>query len=126
MSDFIELIAADEVPSGGMKEVERDGHVLLVAHIGDAFYITDGKCPHMGGTLAKGVLEGVVVTCPLHRSQFDLSDGHVVRWTDWKGAALSVGELIRHPRPLRTYAVKVDGGMVSVGPENIPPVTPGT
>ena len=29
-----------------------------------------------------GKLDGTIVTCPRHYSQFDLADGRVVRWTD--------------------------------------------
>jgi 3-phenylpropionate/trans-cinnamate dioxygenase ferredoxin subunit len=124
VTGFLELIAADEIAAGTMKEIESDGHPLLVAHVGDAFYVADGRCPHMGGHLPEGVLEGAIVTCPRHHSQFDLTDGHVVRWTDWTGPVLSIGELMRHPRPLRTYEVRLEEGMVLVGPEKTPPATP--
>ena len=59
--------------------------------------------------------------CHLHHSQFDLADGHVVRWTDWSGAVLTIAEPARHPRPLRTYEVKIEDGKVFVGPEIPPP-----
>jgi 3-phenylpropionate/trans-cinnamate dioxygenase ferredoxin subunit len=124
MSGSIELVAADEVPAGTMKAVERDGHALLVAHVGDLFLVSDARCPHLGGHLDRGTLEGSVVTCPLHHSQFDLADGHVVRWTDWKGAVLTIAELARHPRPLRVYEAEVVGGMVLVGAEKPPVPTP--
>lgn len=124
MSGYIELIAADQVPTGTMKMVERDGHELLVAHVGGSFFVADNRCPHLGGHLASGVLDGSVVTCPWHHSQFDLTDGHVVRWTDWTGAVLTIGELVRHPRPLRVFEAKVTEGMVLVGPEMPPALTP--
>lgn len=120
MSGYIELVPAVQVPDGTMTMVEVDGHELLVAHVGESFLVADNRCPHLGGHLASGVLDGAVVTCPRHHSQFDLTDGHVVRWTDWKGAALTMGELVRHPRPLRVYEVKVAGGAVFVGPEKSP------
>jgi len=34
---------------------------------------------------------------------------------------LTIAELARHPRPLRTYQVRLEGGKVLVGPENPPP-----
>jgi 3-phenylpropionate/trans-cinnamate dioxygenase ferredoxin subunit len=124
MSGSIKLISAAEVPLGTMKAVEMDGHELLVAHVGDGFRVADARCPHLGGHLDQGVLEGSVVTCPRHHSQFDLTDGHVVRWTDWKGAALTLAELARHPRPLRVYEVEVVEGVVLVGAEKPPVPTP--
>ena len=123
MEDFIRLTSIEGLETGGLKAASLDGHSLLVARAGDEYFISDGACPHMGGHLADGSLQGTVVTCPRHHSQFDLRDGHVVQWTDWEGSKLSIGKLLRHPRPLRTYAVKVDGNDILVGPEKAPPVS---
>jgi 3-phenylpropionate/trans-cinnamate dioxygenase ferredoxin subunit len=124
VSDFIRLVQAIDVPDGTMREVESDGHPLLVANVGGTFFIADARCPHLAGHLPEGVLEGSVVTCPRHHSQFDLTDGHVVRWTDFTGATLTVVELARHPRPLRVYESTVEDGFVMVGPEKAPVITP--
>ncbi|NTW29164.1 MAG: Rieske 2Fe-2S domain-containing protein [Coriobacteriia bacterium] len=121
MEGYIEVPLAAPLVEGTMTSVEVEDHELLVALVGGRYYISDARCPHLHGHLAKGVLDGTVVTCPLHHSQFDLSDGHVVRWTDWTGAVLGISELVRHPRPLRTYEVAVEAGRVLVGPEK-PPV----
>jgi len=32
-------------------------------------------CPHRGGPLADGLVDGEVVMCPLHNHQFSLTDG---------------------------------------------------
>lgn len=125
MDGFIEIVGADEIAAGELREVVVDGHPLVVAHVGEHYYVGDGRCPHMGGVLADGVLRGAVLTCPRHHSQFDLTDGHVVRWTDWIGATLYFGELMRHPRPLRVYETRVEGGSVWAGSQKPPPATPG-
>ena len=116
----MELIETEALADGQMKAVELDGHELLVAHVGDSYYVADARCPHMGGHLADGTLEGTIVTCPRHHSQFDLADGRVVRWTDWTGAVRSVGQLLRHPRSLRVFEVTVEDGKVMVGPQKPP------
>jgi 3-phenylpropionate/trans-cinnamate dioxygenase ferredoxin subunit len=121
LTGFTELIAAADVPDGTMTEADADGRPMLVAHVGDAFYVADGRCPHLHGPLPKGVLTGTVVTCPWHHSQFDLTDGHVVRWTDWTGAVLAAAEFVEHPHPLRTYEVRVEDGMLLMGPAKEPP-----
>jgi 3-phenylpropionate/trans-cinnamate dioxygenase ferredoxin subunit len=121
MEDFIRLTTTEGIEAGGLKSAVLDGHELLVAKVGGEYFVADGRCPHMGGHLPDGVLEGTILTCPRHHSQFDLKDGHVVRWTDWEGATLGVAKLLRHPRPLRTYAVRVEGRDILVGPEKAPP-----
>jgi len=121
VSDFIEVPGVGDMAPGELRQAEIDGHEFVVARVGERFYIADNHCPHLGGRLSKGALSGSTITCHLHHSQFDITDGRVIRWTDWKGAVLTVAELARHPRPLRTYQVKVEGTAVFVGPENPPP-----
>jgi 3-phenylpropionate/trans-cinnamate dioxygenase ferredoxin subunit len=116
MNDYTEVMSVDDLPEGAMKAVTAGGHEILVAHVGGSFYATQEHCAHMGGNLAKGTLDGAVVTCPLHHSQFDVTTGRVVRWTDWTGALDTVSEAVRHPRPLATYAVAVADGKVLIGP----------
>lgn len=118
--DFILLTTTEGIANGGMKAVSIEGHEMLVANVDGQYMISDARCPHMGGHLPEGTLEGSVLTCPRHHSQFDLRDGSVVRWTDWQGATLSIGKLLRHPRPLRTYQVKLDGANIFVGPQKEP------
>ena len=122
MEDFIPLTTTEGLETGGLKAASLDDHEMVVARVGDNYYIADGRCPHMGGHLPDGTLEGTTLTCPRHHSQFDLRDGHVIRWTDWQGATLSIAKLLRHARPLRTYAVKIEGDQILVGPEKAPPV----
>ena len=121
MEEFIHLTTTEGIADGGMKAAALEGHEFLVANVGGQYYIADARCPHMGGHLLEGTLEGGVLSCPRHHSQFDLTDGHVIRWTDWEGAVLGVGTLLRHPRPLRTYAVALRGDDIMIGPERTPP-----
>ncbi len=117
MSDegYIAAINVDEIADGEMKQVEVDGHKMLIANVDGAFYASDAYCPHLHANLTKGTLEDTVVVCPLHHSRFDLRDGHVLEWTNWKGTAKSMAEFVRHPRPLRVYETRVEGDMVHVG-----------
>ena len=119
MSGFIDILAEGELEDGQMKGVKAESHLYLVAKVGGRYYVADGHCPHLRGNLTKGTLEGTVVTCPLHHSQFDLTDGSVVRWTDWSGAALTVASAVRHPRDLTVYEVEVVEGHVRVGPGRV-------
>jgi 3-phenylpropionate/trans-cinnamate dioxygenase ferredoxin subunit len=108
MSTFVPVAKAGELTDGTMKEVTVQGRNILLARVGDRYYAADGRCPHMGGILAQGKLEGTVVTCPRHSSQFDLTDGHVIRWTDWMGLKAAVAKIVKSPRPLTVHQVKVE------------------
>jgi len=114
MGEFIEVAGADAVKDGGMIKVNAAGKDLLLARAGDRYYAADDRCPHLGGSLSQGTLEGSVVTCPRHGSQFDLADGHMIRWTAWTGFKQSMARTLKSPRDITTYEVKVEGGKVFV------------
>jgi 3-phenylpropionate/trans-cinnamate dioxygenase ferredoxin subunit len=123
MADLVEIPGGYEIGSGQMKMFNVEGHEIVLARVGDDFYAADNRCPHMGGKLAEGKLEKTIVTCPRHRSQFDLTDGHVVRWTDWSGVKLSLSKVVRSPRPVNTYLVKVEGSKVFLDIGKVPAAT---
>ncbi|MDP2932456.1 MAG: Rieske 2Fe-2S domain-containing protein, partial [Chloroflexota bacterium] len=104
----------DELKDGAMKSVKVEGREILLARVGDRYYAANNRCPHMGGNLSQGKLTGTVVTCPRHGSQFDLADGHVIRWTDWAGFQLTLAKLFKSPRPLPNYPVKLEGDSVKI------------
>ncbi len=103
-----------ELKDGTMKQVSVQGKEILLARVGDKYYSADNRCPHMGGSLSQGKLEGTVVTCPRHGSQFDLADGHVVRWTSWSGIKLSTAKLFQSPRPIVLHRVKIEDDKILV------------
>lgn len=111
------LTNVSDMAPGSMKLASLEGDEYLVARVGDEYFVTESRCPHMGGHLEKGVLEGTVLTCPRHKSQFDLRDGRVIRWTDWHGTTLKIAQAVKHPRPLRTYAVFLEGDTLLIGAE---------
>jgi 3-phenylpropionate/trans-cinnamate dioxygenase ferredoxin subunit len=114
MTEFIEVPGGSELQSGQMKMFNLGKREILLARVGDTFYAADNRCPHMGGILSEGKLEKTVVTCPRHHSQFDLSDGHVIRWTDWSGIKLSMAKMMKSPKSIKIYKVKAEGGKVMV------------
>lgn len=97
-----------ELEDRAMKAVSAPEGEFLVARVGNNYYAADNRCPHMKGRLAQGTLEGTVVTCPLHGSQFDLKDGKTVRWLRGKGVLARVGRAIKSARDLKTYPVQIE------------------
>ncbi len=114
MDDFVEVGLVDELDDGNMMMSTIEEREILVARVGNNFYSADNRCPHMGGNLSGGTLEGTVVTCPRHHSMFDLKDGHVIRWTDWTGIKLIGTKILKSPRPLKMHEVKVEGEKILV------------
>lgn len=114
MDEFLELGRVDDIVDGEFKKLFLEGKELLLAQLGDNYYCVDNRCPHMGGDLSQGELEGSIITCPVHHSQFDLKDGKIIRWTDWSGLKLALSKIFRAPRNLTTYELKVEGDKILV------------
>jgi 3-phenylpropionate/trans-cinnamate dioxygenase ferredoxin subunit len=114
MSNLVEVARSGELADGAMREVVAEGKEVLLARVGDNYYAADNRCPHMGGKLSKGNFEGTVVTCPLHGSQFDLTDGRVVRWLRGGGLVSAVSKTIKRPKPLSVYRVRVEDDRILV------------
>jgi nitrite reductase/ring-hydroxylating ferredoxin subunit len=69
-----------EPREGATQYVALPGNVrILLLRRGGRVYATQGLCGHMRFPLGDAKLEGTVVTCPLHKAQFDLTSGAVVR-----------------------------------------------
>jgi len=114
MSNLVRVSKTSELKDGTMKDVSVNGREILLAKVGNKYYAADNRCPHMRGKLSKGKLEGTVVTCPLHGSQFDLSDGRVVRWLKGSGVVSAVGRVLKSPRQLATYNVNIEDDRILV------------
>jgi len=75
MSNKHRITAADELNPGECMETVVDGRILAVYNVDGQFHALDGICPHAGGPLGKGTLQGRTVTCPWHGWQFDVETG---------------------------------------------------
>jgi 3-phenylpropionate/trans-cinnamate dioxygenase ferredoxin subunit len=114
MGTFVPVANTSELKNGAMKQVIVQGREILIAQVGGKYYATDNRCLHMGGNLSQGKLEGTVVTCPRHGSQFDLQDGRVVRWLKGSGIVSSITKALKGNKQLGTYKVKTEGNSIMV------------
>lgn len=112
--NFIAVGKTGEFKDGDKKKVAIGGKEIMVARVGDKYYAIANRCPHMGGDLSAGVLTGTIIQCPWHGSQFDVTDGHNVRWTSGTGLMASLYKLAKSPRPVKTYHVKIEGDDILV------------
>jgi nitrite reductase (NADH) small subunit len=99
MPGFVKMATLEDLPPGASKEVEHDGRIFALFNVEGRISAIDGICPHQGGPLAEGPLEGTTVTCPWHGWQFDVRSGQN-----------SLGGRLRQP----VYEVKVEGQDVLV------------
>ena len=69
------LATVDECESGTALERVVAGRVIAIYSVDGTYHALDGICPHQGGPLGKGHLDGCIVTCPWHGWQFNVIDG---------------------------------------------------
>ena len=68
--------ALDAIPRGEGRVFEAGGVRLAVFRThGDGVFATQERCPHLGGPLADGLMDGQSVICPLHDRMYDLRSG---------------------------------------------------
>jgi len=75
MSQWIRVANVADIKPNKAREIEHQGRVIAIFQVGNQYHAIDGICPHQGGPLAEGPLEGTCVTCPWHGWQFDVVTG---------------------------------------------------
>ncbi len=104
---LIKVTDASDLSQGQMKPFSVQGIELLLVNLSGSFFAIAGKCPHAGGDLSKGKLEGGTVVCPRHGSKFDLRTGKAL-------SGPKIGFLKLKTSDIRSYQVKIDGNAVMV------------
>lgn len=95
---FVKVAKAGEIKAGEGRTVDANGVAVALFNLEGNFYAIENTCPHRGGPLGEGMLDGRNVICPWHGWQFDVTTG--------KSPFMPVG--------VRTFEVKVEGGDVLV------------
>lgn len=99
MPSFVKLATLEELPDGGGLEVVHGDLVIALFRDGETVRAIDGICPHQGGPLADGEVQGTVVTCPWHDWKFDICTGKTQHKSKFQ---------------VETFEVRVEGGDVLV------------
>ena len=99
---FVRVANASEVPAGGAKAFRSGRHEVAIFNVGGEFYALANTCPHQGGPIADGFLEGALITCPWHAWCFDVRTGK-----------MTLGEFARIDR----FAVRREGDEIYVSTE---------
>jgi nitrite reductase/ring-hydroxylating ferredoxin subunit len=80
-----------DVPSGRLLLVRAGDRSYALANVDGTLHALDNNCPHNGGPLAHGTLNGVELTCPWHGWIWDVSSGRNC-WpgVGWRAARVPV------------------------------------
>lgn len=75
MGEFVRVATTDEIEPGTGKLVRANDLDIAIFNVGGRFCASGAVCPHEGGPLEEGTLDGDVVICPWHGYDFDLKTG---------------------------------------------------
>ena len=100
MAEFVKVCQLSDIPPGTLFPIDVGELQLMVANVEGRLYAVDRICTHETADLSTGFLIDSEVTCPLHLSHFDVTNGSV-----------------KNPpaiKPLRTYKLKLEGTSIYV------------
>ncbi len=96
MNEQTRLVRTAEVLPGKSVTVSHNRREFSVFNIDGRFYTLPNLCPHIGGPLGDGPVNGHVVICPWHGWQFDIT----------------TGQCLTHSRDVACYPTTTDGEWV--------------
>ena len=96
---FVSVGPLKLVPPGSAIQADIAGNAVAVCNVEGTLHAMGGICPHSGGPLGHGALDGPILTCPFHAWEFDCRTGASLADVDFHVA---------------TYPVKVERGEILV------------
>lgn len=105
---YVRVAATAELPSNTKIPVVVNGAEVLLANVAGVYYAIANTCTHAGGSLARGVLQGSIITCPNHGARFDVKTGEAV-------GEIKIGFGKIKTENEECYTVKVEGTDILVG-----------
>lgn len=102
MHDFVSVLETRDLGPGQSREVEVRGQRVLLINLGQIYHAVEARCPESGLALeVRARRQADRLVCPEDEAEYDLTSG-----TRLDGSG----------RPLRRYAIRVEGNAIKVGP----------
>jgi apoptosis-inducing factor 3 len=77
--DFAAGVAFDQLREGAPLQGKLGEDEVLLVRRGEEIFAVGASCPHYGGPLARGLVVGDEIRCPLHHACFSLRTGELLR-----------------------------------------------
>ena len=97
----VRLGPLEQIPVGEGRAFGVDGQQVAIFRLrSGAVHAVSAVCPHKGGPIADGQIDGSIVLCPLHMNAFELSTGCSTTGqeplTSWQVEVDDAGEIVLH------------------------------
>lgn len=100
MGQYFLAAKKSELTIGCPHRVNVNGQEIVLCYVEDRIFALGDSCPHAGGPLADGTLQGTKLTCPWHGAEFDITNGQVLTPPAGEG--------------VRSYPVKISGNEILI------------
>jgi 3-phenylpropionate/trans-cinnamate dioxygenase ferredoxin component len=107
---YVKVAQTTEFSEGNKKKISLEDKKILLTKIQNSYYAIDNTCPHMGGSLYDGNLDGNNIICPKHGSIFDVTTGKVVQ----SGKLFFIKVKVHD---IHSYPIKIEGIDIMLGIE---------
>ncbi len=74
-SEFISVAKISDLPPGTCKSIDTEEWGVALFNIDGQIHALDNTCPHAGGPLGEGSIEGEYIACPWHGWKFHIPSG---------------------------------------------------
>jgi nitrite reductase (NADH) small subunit len=71
----VRVAKAADVPPGEARVVQAGAKSLALFNVDGTYHVIDNVCPHRGGPMGEGDLEGRLAICPWHGWRWDVTTG---------------------------------------------------
>ena len=72
---FEVVLHREALAAGEVTEVIIGGTAIAIANVDGDYFAVSNACPHAGGPLGEGAVQGGLLRCPYHGWTFDLASG---------------------------------------------------
>ena len=108
-------LSMSELQKNNRLTLMMEGKKVLFIFHDEKVYAIQSQCPHMKFPLTKGKInEKCEITCPLHKSAFDLKTGDVQCWSPWPPAVGALLGKLSKPKKLQTYPTRVEKDQIYI------------
>jgi nitrite reductase (NADH) small subunit len=72
---FVKVGILSALPPGSVMEAAVGDNTYAICNVGGRLTAFDGICPHAGGPLGQGAIDGNRLICPWHAWEYDCATG---------------------------------------------------
>ena len=77
MSDWINVVAVNDLVPGGHMSVEIEDAAIVLFNLDGEFFALEDICTHDGSEISSGCIVEGSIECPRHGARFDIRTGEV-------------------------------------------------